>query len=94
MGSAVILALLLLIVIECILIGRKAKDLSGRLICGGVAVWIGFQTFVNICVVTGMITAALCQLRAYIACKSFYWSRTCIKCGASAAEVQNGGFLK
>ena len=31
-GSAVILALLLLIVIECILIGRKAKDLSGRLI--------------------------------------------------------------
>ena len=54
-GSAVILALLLLIVIECILIGRKAKDLSGRLICGGVAVWIGFQTFVNICVVTGMM---------------------------------------
>ena len=54
-GGAVILALLLLIVIECILIGRKAKDLSGRLICGGVAVWIGFQTFVNICVVTGMM---------------------------------------
>lgn len=54
-GGAVILALLLLIVIECILIGRKAKDLSGRLICGGVAVWIGFQTFVNICVVTGLM---------------------------------------
>ena len=54
-GSIVILLLLLLIVIECILIGRKAKDLSGRLICGGVAVWIGFQTFVNICVVTGLM---------------------------------------
>lgn len=54
-GSAVILVLLLLIVIECILIGRKAKDLPGQLICGGVAVWIGFQTFVNICVVTGMM---------------------------------------
>ncbi len=54
-GGAVILVLLLLIVIECILIGRKAKDLPGQLICGGVAVWIGFQTFVNICVVTGMM---------------------------------------
>ena len=46
---------LFLIVIECILIGRKAKDLSGQLICGGVAVWVGFQTFVNICVVTGLM---------------------------------------
>lgn len=54
-GGAVILVLLLLIVIECILIGRKAKDLSGQLICGGVAAWIGFQTFFNICVVTGMM---------------------------------------
>ena len=54
-GSAATLVLLLLIVIECILIGRKAKDLPGQLICGGVAVWIGFQTFVNICVVTGMM---------------------------------------
>ncbi len=54
-GGAAILLLLLLIVIECILIGRKAKDLSGQLICGGIAVWIGFQTFVNICVVTGMM---------------------------------------
>lgn len=53
--GAAILILLLLIVIECILIGRKAKDLPGQLICGGVAVWIGFQTFVNICVVTGMM---------------------------------------
>lgn len=54
-GCAVILILLLLIVIECIIIGKKAKDLSGRLICGGVAAWIGFQTFFNICVVTGLM---------------------------------------
>ena len=54
-GSAAILILLFLIVFECILTGRKAKDLSGRLICGGVAVWVGFQTFVNICVVTGLM---------------------------------------
>ena len=34
---------------------KKAKDLSGRLICCGVAALIGFQSFVNICVVTGMM---------------------------------------
>ncbi len=54
-GGAIILILLLLIVIECIMIGRKAKDLAGKLICGGVAAWIGFQTFINICVVTGIM---------------------------------------
>lgn len=54
-GGVIILILLLLIVIECIIIGKKAKDLAGRLICGGVAAWIGFQTFFNICVVTGLM---------------------------------------
>lgn len=54
-GAAIILFLLLLIVLECIMIGRKAKDLSGRLICGGVAALIGFQAFINICVVTGLM---------------------------------------
>lgn len=54
-GGVIILILLLLIVIECIMIGRKAKDMAGKLICGGVASWIGFQTFVNICVVTGLM---------------------------------------
>lgn len=54
-GCAVILILLLLIVVECIMIGRKAQNLTGRLICGGVAAWIGFQTFFNICVVTGLM---------------------------------------
>lgn len=54
-GTAAILILLLLIVIECILIGRKAKDLSGRLICCGMAALVGFQSFVNICVATGLM---------------------------------------
>lgn len=54
-GAAIILFLLLLIVLECIMIGRKAKDLSGRLICGGVAAFIGFQAFINVCVVTGLM---------------------------------------
>ena len=54
-GAFIILFLLLLIVLECIMIGKKAKDFSGRLICGGVAALIGFQAFINICVVTGLM---------------------------------------
>ena len=44
--------LLLLLVIECILIGLKAKDTGGRIICGGVASLIGIQSFINVCVAT------------------------------------------
>lgn len=54
-GTAVIIILLFLIVIECILIGQKAKDLGGRLICCGMAALVGFQSFVNICVATGLM---------------------------------------
>lgn len=54
-GSVAVIILLLLIAIECIIIAKKAKDLSGRLICCGVAALISFQSFVNICVVTGMM---------------------------------------
>ncbi len=54
-GAAIVILLLLLIVLECIIIGRKAKDLSGKLICGGVATYIGFQAFINLCVVTGLM---------------------------------------
>lgn len=54
-GTATIIILLLLIVIEIIMIGRNAKDLSGNLICCGVAAWIGFQSFINICVATGLM---------------------------------------
>ena len=54
-GCAVILALLFLTVVECIYIGSRAKDLQGRLICCGMATWIGFQSFVNIGVNTGLL---------------------------------------
>lgn len=54
-GGAVIIGLLMLIALECVLIGRRAKDLAGRLICCGMAAWIGFQTFVNIGVTTGLL---------------------------------------
>ena len=54
-GCATIILLLALIVLECIWIGRRAKDFSGTLICCGVAGYIGFQSFVNICVATGIM---------------------------------------
>lgn len=54
-GTAAIIILLLLIIIEIIMIGRNAKDLAGNLICCGVASWIGFQSFINICVATGLM---------------------------------------
>lgn len=53
-GSATVVILMLLIALECLLVARRAKDLSGRLICCGMAALIGFQSFVNICVVTGL----------------------------------------
>ena len=55
LGTAAIILLLFLIVIEIIMIGRNAKDLAGNLICCGVASWIGFQSFINICVATGLM---------------------------------------
>lgn len=54
-GTAAVILLLLLITVECLLIAGKAKDLSGKLICCGVAALIGFQGFVNICVTTGLM---------------------------------------
>lgn len=54
-GCAIILVLLFITVVECIIIGNKAKDLQGKLFCCGMAAWIGFQSFVNICVNTGLM---------------------------------------
>lgn len=54
-GTSAIILLLMLIVIELVMIGRNAKDLTGNLICCGIAAWIGFQSFINICVTTGLM---------------------------------------
>ena len=51
-GCCAVIFLLLLIVIDCILIGLKAKDTGGRIICCGVAALIGIQSFINIGVAT------------------------------------------
>ncbi len=53
-GSAAVVILMALIAIECLLVARRAKDLSGRLICCGMAALIASLSFVNICVVTGL----------------------------------------
>ena len=54
-GCAIVIVLLFLTVVECVYIGSRAKDLQGRLICCGMATWIGFQSFVNIGVNTGLL---------------------------------------
>ncbi|MCI7814260.1 MAG: FtsW/RodA/SpoVE family cell cycle protein [Lachnospiraceae bacterium] len=54
-GGCAIILLELLIAYECIRIGRKARDLTGTLICCGVAALIVFQSFMNICVATGLM---------------------------------------
>lgn len=54
-GSAGIILLLFLITLECILVSRRAKDLSGQIICCGVASVVGFQSFLNIGVATGLL---------------------------------------
>ncbi len=51
-GCCGILILLFLIVVQCIWIAARADDLAGRLIAGGMAGFIGFQTFINIGVTT------------------------------------------
>lgn len=54
-GSVIIIAILLLIVLQCIHVGRHAKDMKGTLLCTGVACLIAYQAFINISVATGIL---------------------------------------
>ena len=54
-GSCIVVALLLLIVIQCILVGIRLQDLAGRIICCGVGGLIGFQSFINIGVASKLL---------------------------------------
>ncbi len=54
-GSCIVIALLLLIVIQCILIGTRSQDLAGKIICCGVGSLIGVQNFINIGVATQLL---------------------------------------
>lgn len=53
-GCCIIVILEFLIALECLLTGRRAKVLSGTLICCGMSTLIFFQSFVNIAVATGL----------------------------------------
>lgn len=54
-GSCVVVGLILLIALECYVVAGKAKDMTGTLIAAAMGTWIGFQGFVNIGVVTGVL---------------------------------------
>ena len=54
-GACSVIVLVLLIVFECINIARISKDLAGSIIACGVAALIGFQSFLNMSVATGLL---------------------------------------
>ena len=53
-GSMAVITLFALIVVECLRLASKAKDLEGKLVCVGFAALVGFQSFTNISVATGL----------------------------------------
>ncbi len=55
LGSAGIVILLLLIVLECLLISMRAKNLAGRVFSCGMASLIAVQSFINIGVATRLL---------------------------------------
>lgn len=54
-GCCIVIFLLLFIIIQCIIIGMKSQNLAGQIICGGMAALIGFQSFINMGVATGVL---------------------------------------
>lgn len=54
-GCLIIIVLELLIALECVRIGRKARDSCGMMICCGMAGLIAAQSFMNMAVATGMM---------------------------------------
>ncbi|MCI9658411.1 MAG: rod shape-determining protein RodA [Lachnospiraceae bacterium] len=54
-GCAAIIILLALIVMECLWIGKNAREQEGTIICCGIGGLIAFQSLVNICVATGLM---------------------------------------
>ena len=54
-GSCTVVVLAFLITLKCLLIARKAKDMGGTILAAGVGCWIGFQSFINIGGVSGVL---------------------------------------
>ena len=47
--------MIVLLILECLYLAYKAKDMGGRLICTGYAGILMFQSFFNIGVATGLL---------------------------------------
>lgn len=54
-GGVLVIVLLAIVVIQCLIIAHRAKNISGRLIATGMAALIGFQSFINIGVATHIL---------------------------------------
>lgn len=54
-GTCTVIILVTLISVECFLTAQRAKDLAGTIVAAGVGAMIGFQSFVNIGVVTYLL---------------------------------------
>ena len=54
-GSVIIIAILCLIVLQCIRVARHAKDKKGMYIATGIGALVAFQTFINIGVATALL---------------------------------------
>lgn len=54
-GGCAVIVLLLFITLDCLMTARRAKDIAGTLIASGMATLIGFQSFINISVATGVL---------------------------------------
>ena len=53
-GGMIVLGLFLIFIFECLRMAGRAGDLSGKLLCTGMAALVGFQAFTNIAVATGV----------------------------------------
>lgn len=53
-GSLVLITLFVILVLECLLMANRAKDLAGRLICTGMGTLFAFQGFAHIAVATAV----------------------------------------
>lgn len=54
-GTCTVILLFLFISVECFLVARRARDIAGTIIASGVGALIGFQSFINIGVVTYLL---------------------------------------
>ena len=78
LGCCTIILLLLAISIECIRMGLRAKDLSGKIICCGMASIVSLQSFLNICVATKYrYTTSICKLWPDFSRQSLSWNGAC-----------------